>query len=80
MLWIPPQTSLIGDLGEDGQGVLGYLVVLFLGPDLEDLLEFLLLVLGGGDDDGSVEEVQGQAVGAGVLGPSDLSYSCTELS
>ena len=67
-----PQTRLIGDLGEDGQAVLGYLRVLLLRPDLEDLLELLLLVLSGGDDDGPVQQVQRQAMRTGVLGTADL--------
>ena len=37
-------------------------------PDPEDLPEILLLVLRGGDDDGAVQQVQGDPVRAGVAG------------
>ena len=37
-------------------------------PDPEDLAEVLLLVLRGGDDDGAVQQVQGDPVRAGVAG------------
>ena len=37
-------------------------------PDPEDLPEVLLLVLRGGDDDGAVQQVQGDPVRAGVAG------------
>ena len=37
-------------------------------PDPEDLSEVLLLVLRGGDDDGAVQQVQGDPVRAGVAG------------
>ena len=67
-----PQTGLVGDFSEDSQRVLRYLRVLLLGPDLEDLLQFLLVVLSGGYDDGSVQQVQWQPMGTGVLGATDL--------
>ena len=52
-----PQTGLVGDLSEDGQRVVRYLRVLLLCPDLQDLPQFLLVVLSGRDDDGSVQQV-----------------------
>ena len=41
----PPEAGLSGYLGEDSKGVLGDLAILLLGPDLQDLLQLLLLVL-----------------------------------
>ena len=52
-----PQTRLAPDLGEDGERVIRDLRVLLLAPNPEDLLEVLLLVLGGRDDDGPVQQV-----------------------
>ena len=72
-----PETGLVGDLGEDSQRVLRYLRVLLFSPDLQDLLQFLLLVLSGRDDDGSVQQVQRQPMGAGVLSPTDLGDAFT---
>ena len=36
------------------------------------MLQFLLVVLSSRDDDGSVQQVQGQPMGTGVLGAADL--------
>ena len=69
---VEPQTGLIGDLSEDGQCVVRYLRVLLFCPDLQDMLQFLLVVLSSRDDDGSVQQVQGQPMGTGVLGAADL--------
>ena len=86
-----PQTGLIRDLGQDCQCLIWDLRVLLLSSDLEYLLQFLLLVLvkggvesvggswgylGGGDDDGPVQEVEGQTVGTGVLSAADLGNAC----
>jgi hypothetical protein len=57
-----PEAGLPRHLGEDGERVLADLAVLLFAADLEDLLELLLLVLRGGDDDGPVQQVQGHPV------------------
>lgn len=73
-----PQTGLISDLSEDGERVFRYLRVLLFCPDLQDLLQFLLVVLSGRDDDGSVQQVQRQPMGTGVLGATDLGDTLRE--
>jgi hypothetical protein len=67
-----PEAGLPRHLGEDGERVLADLAVLLLAADLEDLLELLLLVLRGGDDDGPVQQVQGHPVRRGVVRAPDL--------
>ena len=70
-----PETSFPSDFGENCESIIGYFGVLLLAPDPQYLLEVLLLVLGGGNDDGPVQEVQRQTVGAGVARAPDLGDS-----
>lgn len=67
-----PETSFASNFCKNCEGIIRYLGVLLLAPDPQYLLEILLLVLGGGNDDGPVQEVQGQTMGTGVAGAPDL--------
>ena len=65
------QAGLLADLGEQGQRVRGDVDFLLLGPDAEDLSDFVALVRVRADDDDAVEEVEGEAVRGEVVGAAD---------
>merc|ERR1719318_151272 len=69
------QAGLPCHLGQNGQRVLRYLTVLLLAPDLQYLFQLLLLILCGGDDDGSVQQVERHSMRGGVTGAPDLCNS-----
>lgn len=65
------QRGLQPDAGQNRVGVLTHLYIFFLAPDAKDLLCVFLAVGGGGDDEQTVQQVNGDAVGALVAGAPD---------
>mmetsp|Transcript_44522 Transcript_44522/g.43176 ORF Transcript_44522/g.43176 Transcript_44522/m.43176 type:complete len:249 (-) Transcript_44522:632-1378(-) len=61
--------------GEELHGIFRDLDVLFLAPDVQDLLDFLLIVGLSGDDEGPIQKVQREPMGTFVVSPSDLGDS-----
>lgn len=66
-----PEGGVESELSEEVQGVLTHVHILLLRSELEDLADLALLVGLRGDDQEAVKEVDGDAVGALVLGAAD---------
>lgn len=69
------EAGLAADLGEEGEGVGGHVDLFLGGADGEDLADLVGRVAGRLDDDDAVEEVEGQAVRAAVVGAADLGVA-----
>ncbi len=65
------ERGLFADLGEHNHGLLAHLDVLFLAADLQDLLDLVLLVRRGRNDEQTIEQIDGYAVRALIVGAAN---------
>jgi hypothetical protein len=66
------QRGFFADLGQKLHSILCHLNVFFLATDVQNLLNFSLIIWISGDDEGTVQKIEGKTVRAEIVGTSNL--------